>query len=690
MRNVIRLLLILLPFSYSSRAQLAGPAQAAGRAQTMEPSQLAGRTPFAGAEVFIEPGQTPGQIDHWFALLKENNMDFCRIRLFESYMHKPDGTWDYRLFDQAFKSAEKYGIKIFANIFPATPFEDLGGIKFPSSEEHLHAIALFIKNLVSHFRSSPALYSWVLLNEPGTGGTLPATPFTQEKFLQWKQRRTATYYNSRGYNTLDFDKERFLLYYNTWFLKWIADEIHKYDPGRPLHVNNHQLFQNAAEYDFPAWRKFLTTLGTSAHASWHFGYFDRQQYAVALSANCEMIRSGAGNIPWLTTELQGGNNIYSGSAPMCPTPEEISQWLWINMATGSKGAIFWCLNPRASGFESGEWALLDFQDHPSERMAAAARIAGIWKRDPAVYGRAVPFETGINIIYTRESMWLEKKMQMQGAYYEGRSQGGVMKSALGYFEALSEMGIAANLKEMNEFDFSKADYTGQAIILSHQVSIPSADCAKLENFVKRGGKLIVDGLTGFYDENGLNVMQSGFPLKDLFGGGIREFNCKSNLFSETLTDPAITLPAHLWSGTIQLTTGRAAGYDSNAVIASRNVFGKGEVFWLPSLAGMGGRLSRNYGPLSELLYHELKDVIGKIPFRFTQREKGMLMKTDVSGKNYITILINKSGENKTLSLAANNNRLKGEILFNDKQGTVTNDKITLSNEGTMVIKWSPE
>lgn len=53
--------------------------------------------PMIGAEVFIEPGQTNEQIDTWFRRLKEAGMTVTRIRMFESYMHKPNGTWDYSL-----------------------------------------------------------------------------------------------------------------------------------------------------------------------------------------------------------------------------------------------------------------------------------------------------------------------------------------------------------------------------------------------------------------------------------------------------------------------------------------------------------------------------------------------------------------------------------------------------------------
>lgn len=92
------------------------------------------------------------------------------------------------------------------------------------------------------------------------------------------------------------------------------------------------------------------------------------------------------------------------------------------------------------------------------------------------------------------------------------------------------MGLNPSLKEFAEFDFSKADYSGETIILSHQIALPTTYCRQLEWFVSRGGKLIVDGLTGFFDENMINTMKTEFPFQKLFGANISEFKAIGNLF----------------------------------------------------------------------------------------------------------------------------------------------------------------
>lgn len=642
--------------------------------------------PLFGAEIFIEPGQTPEQIDTWFKRLKEAGMTITRIRLFERYMRKPNGAWDFTLFDQAYKAGEKYGIKIYGNLFPATPFKDIGGFKFPRNEAHLASIATYIKGLVTHFKQFKSCYGWVPINEPGAG-ELPKDAYTTHRLEAWKKVQPVAAYKSKGYEHFDFAEEKYLLHYNTWFLNWLTTEVRKYDKVNPVHVNTHAIFGNVAEYNFPEWRKFLTSLGGSAHASWHFYYFNRPQYAVALSANSEIIRSGAGNIPWMMTELQGGNNTYSGNTPLCPTKEEITQWLWITLASEGKGAIFWCLNPRSSGIEAGEWAMLDFGDKPTDRLQAATNVIAVVNKNSSLFANSKVVESGINILYTRESLWNEKKQQSGNARLEGRSVGGVMKSALAYFEALSEMGVQSNFKEISEFDFSKTDYSGQTIILAHQPSIPSMYWQSLQDFISKGGKLIVDGLTAFYDENAVSLMNTGFPLETLFGGAISEFKATGNLFKLRLNEPNLEMPAHLWRGSIVSTTAKTLGTFENEIIAVRNSFGKGEVVWMPSLVGMASRMNGDYSSLAVFLTAELTKSLATVPIRFKTLQPKMLMKTIRSGDAVLSIVMNKSGEKRTVDIEGKN-KLSGSILFADKGGSVNASVIHIAPEETIVIRWN--
>ncbi|TCC97401.1 beta-galactosidase trimerization domain-containing protein [Pedobacter psychroterrae] len=639
-----------------------------------------------GAEIFIEPGQTKEEIAGWFRTMQDSGMTLTRIRMFESYMHKKDGSWDFTLFDHAFEAGEQYGIKIYANLFPETEFSDVGGFKFPKSKDNFEAIASYIRHIVPHFVRFTSLYGWVPINEPGSG-ELPADPFTEEKLAEWKLNRTKPDYNSNGFTTFELAEQRFLLDHNTWFLNWLTQQIRLYDATHPIHVNNHDIFKQAAEYNFPEWRSFLSSLGGSAHASWHFGYFTRSQYALAMSANAEILRSGAGNIPWSMTELQGGNNTYSGKTPLCPTKEEIAQWLWINIASGSRGAIFWCLNPRRSGFEAGEWALLDFQDQPSDRMLAASKVCKVIAEHKEFFDNSTVLDSGFNVLYIRESMWIEKALQIAGASFEGRQVGGVMKSALAYFEVLSEMGINANFKEISEFDFDKADFSDEVIILSHQISIPSMYWQQLRGFVERGGKLLVEGLTAYYDENAYLIMGPGFPLKDVFGGLVKEFKMVGDLYDVKLNHPDITLKAHLWAGSLAPDKGQAMAYYNDQVIGLRNDYGNGEVIWMPALFGLAARNTADYSQLAKLLEAEFSDRIRGLSIVFRHHHPGVLLKVLKYGEQLITVLVNKSKQRHEVAFRKHN-LTSPEVLWSENARVINSQHILLAAEGMLVIKWN--
>ncbi len=602
--------------------------------------------------------------------------------MFESYMHKQDGSWDFSLFDRAFKMAEKYDIKVMGTFFPATDKTDIGGWKFPKDNEQLNSFSEYIKQLVLHFKQFKSLYAWVLINEPGGG--LQNNEFAREMRLEWNKQNPQPEYLPNGYPVLvDLQEYRFKRYMTSWMLKWIAEEVRKSDQNVNLHVNNHAIFSNFQEYDFPYWRTFLTSLGGSAHASWHFGQFKRDEYALAMSANSEILLSGAGNLPWFMTELQGGNNTFSGMNAMCPTKEEIIQWLWTVIGSEGKGGIFWSLNPRASGIESGEWALLDFQNQPTDRVQAISELSHCINENAKLFGSLKKVETGVNLLYIRESQWTEDIITGGlKAATDGRKT--ELSDLLGYFQSFSEMGITPNIKAWEEFDFNKNDYRGTIIILANQIAIPNAYTSVLENFVSKGGQLIADGLTGYYDENVHNSMLTGFSLKKLFGGEISEYCFIDSVKQFSLVGCNESVPGYGWKGFIKpMPQSLILSKEGDKILASSAKFGKGEVIWVPSLLGTAAR-KEGSKPLSTWLMKVCKV---QVPFQFSAFQKGLLMKTLKSDDGYLTIIVNKSKEKKVLVITKQDSKLISSLLFANFGGAVSGSQLTIHPEETIVVYW---
>lgn len=628
--------------------------------------------PFVGAQIFVEPGQSPEHVDSFFQTLEENSFSACRIRMFESYMRQPDGTWDFSLFDAAFESAQKHNVQIWCTLFPETEKTDIGGWKFPYDEKRKVQFAGYIAAVTEHYKNHPALRGWVLINEPGIR-SIPDTPFIKQARASWDKKNPAREFKGNGYPILmDTRDSRFVSDLNVAFLNWIASQVAMHDTDHEIHVNPHAVFDNYSQHNFPEYRSFLSSLGGSAHASWHFNFFDRNEYCVAMMAQSEILRSGAGDLPWFMTEIQAGNNTYSGADAMCPTPEEIRQWLWTIVGCEGKGGIFWLLNPRSSGIEAGEWAMIDFQGNPTERLLAAGDVARTIQKNSHLFSSAREIPSGIDIVYFRESAWVEKLMAIENDRYEGRRLGAVIKSAVACFRALSERGLNVGLKAFDEYDFSKDDYRGKTIVISNQISLPEYDIKPLEHFVACGGTLVVEGLSGFFDEDVHCTMNTGFGYADLLGGRPSEFILVDDLFKIKIGKDK--LPAHLWRGSI-------CGTDSNEVVSE---YGKGKVVWIPSCIGLGAWTSKEYAPLSDYLAMRCAIFDKAVSFK-GGHHAGMLLRSLDTEEGKVLVCLNKSG--KCRFIRFNNVRGKAAVLFSDKASRFLGWTI-VKPEGTIVLHYN--
>lgn len=622
--------------------------------------------PLTGAQVFIEPGQSAEEIDGFFRTLAQNGMQVARIRMFGAHMLRNDAAPDFTLYDTAFDAAHRHGIRLFATLFPPTDeLNDVGGFKFPRSKAHLEEVRRYIRTIVSHFAAKPALYAWVLQNEPGTGGhSVRATDLSDSVRQIWSgNRQTET--PRDGYLKVDFSDEEFLKYYTKWYLNWIADQVRQADTGHYLHINPHALLSNLPEYDFRGYEQFLSSLGVSMHLSWHFGDFTRQQYPLGVAMMCDIIREKAGRNPFWITELQGGNVTASGYVPLCPSAQEISQYMWTGIASGCEGNIFWTLNARRSVMEAGEWALLDYQGAPSDRLEAAAGVARTIQTNRLLFSGAKPADSPLTILYNEESLTIQRRNSevVKDSAHEGRKASAVIRSIIAAYEAIAAHGMTPNLSSMGYFDWDPSKHP--VAIVPNCVSLPHKYHRPMAEFVRNGGKLIVTGLSGYYDENMSCLMMGEFPLAECFGGSISEFKVTDDYFDLSLCGGLKgTVPAHLWRGIIKPSTAECIARYGGDICATRNSYGKGEVYWIPSPIHLGS-YRRDNSRLVELYGTLCGDAIAREPVRFKTPEQGILLRVTETPDATIAYVVNTntSGRNRKIRFvtppALKNARLAG-------------------------------
>ena len=422
------------------------------------------------------------------------------------------------------------------------------------------------------------------------------------------------------------------------------------------------------------------------HLSWHFGYFTRAQYPLGISLMADIIRSGAGKNPFWITEMQGGNVTASGREVLCPTAREITQWLWTGIAAGAEGVIFWTLNQRASALEAGEWGMLDFQGRPSDRLTAASEVARTAKAHKSFFREARPVRSGITLLYNTESLRTQQKNAAvsDDGRYEGRKASATMKSLAGAYEAIAAWGVVPEICEMDAYDWS--DPQGKTIVLTNLVALPSGAWERLDDFVRKGGRMIATGLTGFYDQNMHCILMDDFPLRQCFGAQISEYKAVAPYFTIACDTPATTLPAHLWKGILRPDRAQAIAMHGDDVVGTRHRYGKGEAVWLPSLIELGGWHGDNKG-VADFYGTYCRGQIDRAPLHFSRPADGVLMRLMESPSQRLAVLVNKRPHAVEIGLSrplpASARRLCGEA---SPRGT----SVRLEAEECAVFLWDKQ
>lgn len=683
------------------------------------------RRALLGAQIWIEPGQKAEEIDRWFRTLAEAGMPVARLFMMWNYLEPSPARWDFQLYDAAFRAAEKYHVRVVATLTPnygpahrGYLYASQGG-SITDTRERLGEAQDYIARVVGRYRLSPALDSWMLMNEPGQRRSPDALAL--ERYKVWLRERyrsidalnAAWTTNFSSFDEITYDPRwiaagfgfastasfidwsNFWREHLAWYLGRVAAEIRRTDPAHPLHVNPHALVGNldANSYDLPAWRSFLDSLGASIHPSWHFWLLRREQFALGVSYVCDLVRGSSEPKPFWVTELQGGNNLYSGARPLNPTESDIAQWVWTSIGSGADRVIFWLLNARMQGGEAGEWSLTDFQGRPSERLKTASEIASVIGRNQELFERAKTLESTVTIILSLETMALQERFRDDD--FPGRGSNAHVQSALAFYETLSELGIPARVKQMHDFDWRAASLHPRLVILPHASAITAEQARDIEVFVKNGNTLLVTDLSGIYDAGARFLPLEKYPLENITGARLREIRLLGEKSSVSLRPPSsssspvrqsLTLPVHLWAGEIENLSAEVMGQQDGRVMAVSKRSGRGQVIWIPSMVGLGAWLGDN-APLAQLLSGVAEPFARRMPFRFVGQQKNCLMRVMQSGASYITVLTNGGTEARRIALESPPG-LSPKILWGEP-AHVSRDgrEISLGERETIVILW---
>jgi beta-galactosidase len=671
------------------------------------------QAPDLGAQVWIEPGQTATQIDGWFATLEAAHMRLARLFVMWPYVQPNRTTWDFTLYDAAFQAAGSHHVRIIATLTPSGLPVFLGGDGtqgqgIAKSKIQELAAEEYMRRVVRRYRSSRALDSWILLNEPGQAPM--DTPSAEDAFRRWSEERYGSLAAiNRGWGTgfaslsavssdasgnawnpkRQIDWLSFWRDFQSQTLQTMATVVRREDPQHGVHLNPHALLSNLAGLsdDLPQWRGFLDTLGCSIHPAWHFGLLKEDQFALGVSYINDLVDGSISPKPHWVTELQGGNNIASGLKPLNPTPEQIAQWTWTSIGAGAQRVIYWLLNARSEGTEAAEWSMLDFHQQPSERLRTAAAIAETTEKNADAFRHTEVARPDVTLIVSLETMAYE--LTTAKSDYPGRDRNAQLLETLGIYAALARLGPPPAIKHFDDYQWEERSPKARTAILPDIRSLTELQIARLVRFAEHGNVVLITGLTGFYDAQGKAWPLAGFPLASLTGGRLKEVKFVGQFFNQNLAGADSALPVHLWSSSIEVDHGKILGMRDGEVSAMESrVKGGGKVIWVPSLIGLGAWLD-NERPLADFLNTVLQPAYDGFPFRFRDTEHSCLLRVlrDDRGK-YLTVVTNGATSPTNCTLHTVGDEIP-KILWGDApviHGAEA--RFSLKPTGTSVLLWS--
>lgn len=668
--------------------------------------------PRLGAEIYLEPGQTPQQVDHWVKVLSDNKMPFVRVFMMWDYLEPKPGVWDFTLYDALFKAAEKYDVKITATLVPNSGPFFMGkdfyyvthNMLMYEKEEYREMSKNYIKTVVERFRNSPALDSWWLYNEPS--GNIHLDTFAVDEFKKWLEvkyinidslnKSWQSYFPS--FEDIEYDNKwqrggwvwqtAFYDWSNFWTshvndqIRWLGEEVRKYDKVHLFHTNPPGVFNSLAHYDLVGMKKEINSLGSSMHPSWSFGFVPRNKYGLAASWQNDLLYGVANEIPkvpyWIS-ELQAGNNLNI----MCPSPKDIAQWVWTSIGSGAERIIFWCLNYRMQGNESAEWAMLDFQQNPSERMKKAAEIANIIQSNQSDFTNAKPISSPITVIISPQTLLLQERKQ-RNSKVDAVNAMAHQKAAMACYNALMQQGIPVQVTINTEYNWETKE-KNQVVILADVRCLTMQDIKGIETFVSNGNKVIATGLTGLFDENEKTwVVNREFPLIRIFGGSMQEIFSESENFKIKLDEYKDLFPVQMWYMQILPGTGKVVGKYGDKPIAIRNNYGEGSVLWIPAMIDIGAWVESDTS-LAYLLRKETELATKNIPFRFSALHEDCYMRTLKTPEGYINVIVNGSSITEKIDIISSKTD-KAKLLYGSGWDAAKH-VLTIAPGETVLLKW---
>jgi len=594
----------------------------------MDPAQLPS-FPY-GAVYFRKSNPPKADWPRDYRASAEDGMTVFRHWFLWSAIEVEPGVFDWSDYDRQLDLAAEHGMKtIIAEMITAAPewawrlypharLESRDGRKVESGvsgscvtggfpglcldhDDWRAAAERFLRELAARYKDHPGLGGYDIWNECNYPHDVCWCPATAAKFRAWLQEKygdlralgeawfrhsfaeweDVTPPRSLGPYPHVLDWLAFRIDHAYRLMRWRADVIRSVDPVHPVTAHGVAgAITNLAPGGSDDWR------AAAEVASYGFTWVAcrkgdepwKQLHAV------DLVRAASRGKRFWHAEAQGGPLWMQPQLPgrsredgRIAAPEDLRYWHLASFMGGATGLLYPRWRPLLDGPLFGAFGPYDMDGSRTSRSRMTSALAN-WVAAPEQAGlwKSRPVKGEIGIVFVPETQ-LFIYAQRGSTDYFARSLQGAWQ---GFF-ANNIQADWVRIDHVDEYDL---------LYLPFPHALSDATIARLTAWVERGGKLVSEGVPGYFDDRGhVTPPQPNRGLDALFG--VRESYVEFT--PDLLGDLESTVDGTpVWGGLFlqayEPTTGTPVGwYDDGRVAAVDNSYGDGRTRLVGSMAGAG-------------------------------------------------------------------------------------------------------
>ena len=496
--------------------------------------------------------------NHWetdLAGMKEAGLNTVQLWLVWGWIESVPGTFDYSDYDTLVEIAKKNELKVVLSTIAAihpywihreVPGSEMitnmgqkvvstnrrechygltpgGCIDHPGVRERQDA---FLRETASHYAGADHVVGWDVWNElrwnVHADGLVCYCEHTIAAYHEWLEAKFGDLDGvnaawERRYGSWDevlpgkrpnrvytemMAFQDFIMDRSSEHAKWRYRIVKELNPGKPVTVhggkptvlygtdsyegeNPSTSLHRGNDWDFA---DEIDGVGTSSFPVWEG--IDHTDFI----ARIDFVRAAAeqkGRKLWLS-ELQGGRSAAGFEPQSAVTAAAQQRWIWSGLAAGADTVLFWCWRDEIFGRESGGFGIIGADGRAAERVAALERTGSILTQYEPIFDRYALPPAKVGIWFSPQSYFL--------TWAEEGDAKRVMQGLQGLSRALVRQSIPYTIIEEHHTD-ALADLSVLFVPRGIVVGDQAADA--LVDFVERGGRLVVEGESGGFGENGI-------------------------------------------------------------------------------------------------------------------------------------------------------------------------------------------